>query len=161
MQLPRRKHLTQAIVLLLNVVWDQGSVKNSSFSGSMFWTMSNSDSPLRFEDLFLDSRAVPGHIHIHNNNVSQETPEVFLLEKQIDFNDRNSWTWRDITSVYTPEQIVQPPFVIHPLYPDNALKLDENYVPRYVLLAGLKQKWRLSRRPPPPAPKRSSTRKHT
>ncbi|KJA19415.1 hypothetical protein HYPSUDRAFT_56670 [Hypholoma sublateritium FD-334 SS-4] len=117
-------------VPLLNVIWDQGSVTNFSFSGSMFWTMSNSGSPLRFEDLFLDSRAVPGHIHIHNNNASANTPEVYLLEEQTDFNDRNTWTWRDITAVYTPELIVKPPFVLHPLHPDNALKLDENYVPR-------------------------------
>ncbi|KJA14679.1 hypothetical protein HYPSUDRAFT_208508 [Hypholoma sublateritium FD-334 SS-4] len=122
-------HQIEEIVSLLNVVWDQGSVTNSSFTGSMYWTMSNSDSPLRFEDLFLDSRAVPGHIHIHNNNASAKTPEVFLLVGQTDFNDRNSWTWCDITSVYTPELIVKLPFVLHPLHPDNALKLDENYVP--------------------------------
>lgn len=119
--------------------------------------MSSSDSPLRFEDLFLDIRAVPGHIHHHNNNASPDVPQVFLLEEQTKFGDRSSWTWRDITSVYTPELLTQPPFVLHPLYPDNALKLDENHAPKYVLLAGVKQKWQLSRRPPP-IPQRSLVR---
>lgn len=124
------------------MIWDMGEVKNAGFTGTMFWTLSNSDSPLDFDDLYLDSRAVPGHIHIHNNNLTCSA-HAFLLQEQSDATDRRSWKWRDITSVYTPELIVQPPFVIHPTYPSNALKLSGvAWVPKYVLLTGIKEKWR-------------------
>lgn len=119
--------------------WGTSEVKNADFRGTMFWTMSSSDSPLRFEDLYLDIRAVPGHIHIHQNTNTPDAPSVFFLEAQPNFNDRNSWTWRDISSRYNQTSIVEEPFILHPLHPTNALKMDEKWAPRYVLAAGLKQ----------------------
>ena len=124
-------------------MWDMNKVKNSGFTGLMYWTMSSSNSLLNFDDLYLDPiRAVPGHIHIHNNNLTC-TVHAFLLQERPDPADRRSWKWRNISSVYTPETIIQPPFVIHPTYPSNALKLEgPGWRPQYVLLAGIKEKWR-------------------
>ncbi len=136
-----------------------GEVKNAGFTGSMYWTLTSSNSPLNFDDLHLDLRAVPGHIHLHNDNSSRST-QTFLLEEQPDPADRRSWKWRDITAVYTPELIIQPPFVIHPIHSTNALKLLTSgtaWVPKYVLLTGIKEKWRQANKTEPPR-QRSSRR---
>ncbi len=102
--------------------------------------MSSSDSPLDFQELYLDAKlAVPGHVHIHKNDNFPDNPSAFLLEAQPTRTDHHSWIWRDISSRYNPTTIVEEPFVFHPLYQTNVLKLDEKWAPKYVLAAGLKQ----------------------
>lgn len=122
--------------------WGSTEVNNAKFSGTMYWTMSSSNGPLDFADIYLDNRATPGHIHIHRNDAAAATqaPSVFLLMEQPS-SDGLSWKWDNISPRYTPSSIIQKPFILHPLNSNLALTLDEMYKPRFVLLTSLKQRF--------------------
>ena len=143
---------------VLRVSWGSMEINNSEFSGTMYWTMSSSNDPLNFTDIYLGDKAAPGHIHIHKNDVATATQahSVFILMEQPSSDDL-SWNWNDISSRYTPSSIIQKPFILHPLNPNLALTLDEKFKPRYVLLTSLKQ--RLAREKPPVHGTRTSQRK--
>ena len=143
---------------VLRVSWGSMEINNAEFSGTMYWTMSSSNGPLDFTDLYLGDRAAPGHIHIHRNDAAAATqaPSVFLLMRQPS-SDGLSWTWSDISLRYTPSSIIQAPFISDQMNSNLVLTLDENYKPRFVLLTSLKQ--RLVREKPPVHGSRTSQRK--
>lgn len=121
--------------------------------------MSSSDSPLNFLDLPWDQRTVPGHVHIHENTNYPDTPSIFILEAQRDKMDRDTWTWGDISSRYDQTSVVEEPFILHPLHPTNALKIDDNWAPKYVLASSLKQQNTKRARVAPNSGERKSSRK--